>query len=142
MRLSRRHLLTLAPALALASPAMASPVSEPEAAAIRRVIESQLRALGRDDAEAAFAHASPMIQELFATPANFLAMVRTLYPPVHRPRRVAFGPVVDMSGRIVQRVELVGPDGAPVLALYTMVRDGPGWRIDGCALTESDNPSS
>ena len=142
MRVTRRHLFALAPGLILAQSAAASPVTDPEAAAIRRVIEAQLRALQRDDAEAAFALASPMIQGLFATPGNFLEMVRTLYPPVHRPRRVDFGAIVDIAGRIVQRVELIGPDGAPVLALYTMVRDGPIWRIDGCTLTESENPAS
>jgi hypothetical protein len=142
MKPTRRHVLALVPGLILPNQAAATPVTEPEAAAIRRVIESQLRALSRDDADAAYAHASPMIQGFFPTPATFLEMVRTLYPPVHRPRRVEFGEVVEMAGRIVQRVELVGPDGAPVLALYTMVRDGPGWRIDGCALTESQAPSS
>jgi hypothetical protein len=140
-KLPRR--LVLALALALPHPAAAAPpVTAPEAAAIRAVIEAQLRALSRDDAAAAYAHASKMIQGLFPTPADFLGMVRTLYPPVHRPRRVQFGDVVEMSGRIVQRVELIGPDGAPALALYTMVRDGAAWRIDGCMLTESENPAS
>jgi hypothetical protein len=46
------------------------------------------------------------------------------------------------DGRIVQRVELVGPDGARELALYTMEREPDGsWRIDGCQLTASDDVS-
>ncbi len=110
--------------------------------AIAAVIESQIAAFRANDAQAAFAHASPMIQALFGTPDRFLAMVRAGYPPVHRPRQVAFGALVERDGRLVQKVELIGPDGAPALALYTMLRTAEGWRIDGCMLTESENPST
>jgi len=43
-----------------------------------------------------------------------------------------------VAGQVVQQVELVGPDGATQLALYTMERDGAGhWRIAGCSLVPS-----
>ncbi len=138
---TRRQLLWLAPAI-VASAARAQPVSDADQAAIRRIIESQIEAFRRDDEAAAFAHASPMIQGMFGSAANFMAMVRTLYPPVHRPRAVEFTDLVEEDGRLIQKVELIGPDGAPALALYTMVRGPEGWRIDGCMLTVSERPAA
>lgn len=137
---SRRQLLWLAPALI--GTARAQPVSQADQAAIRRTIEAQMEAFGRDDGEAAFAFASPMIQGMFGTPANFMAMVRTGYPPVYRPRSVDFTELVEENGAPVQKVELIGPDGRPALALYTMVRGPDGWLIDGCRLVASERPAA
>lgn len=137
---TRRRLLLLAPALAWATPARST--SDSDRTAIRRTIESQLEAFLRDDAQAAFAHASPMIQGMFGTPASFMAMVRTGYPPVYRPRSVDFTDLVEEDGRLVQKVELIGPDGRPALALYTMVRGPNGWLIDGCMLVASERPAA
>lgn len=137
----RRSMLAMLMAgLAVPARGQDSGVSPSDRAAIRAVIEGQLAAFQRDDGTAAFAAASPMIQGMFVDPERFMAMVRGLYPPVYRPRIVQFGALGPIDGRLVQKVELVGPDGAPALALYTMVRGPDGaWRIDGCALTESEN---
>jgi len=118
--------------------AAAAPPDEADRAAIRGVIENQMAAFQRDDGQAAFAAASPMIQGMFQTPERFLEMVRGLYLPVYRPRLVAFGALVEIDGRLVQKVEIIGPDGAQVLALYTMLRRDEGWCIDGVMLTESE----
>jgi hypothetical protein len=118
-------------------------VSPADRTLIRGVIEDQLAAFQRDDGAAAFGFASPMIRGQFGTAENFMAMVRQGYAPVYRPREVAFGSLVDMEGRIVQRVLLVGPDGRPVTALYIMEREPDGtWRIDGCILTDSDDKAA
>ena len=112
------------------------------AASIREIITRQIEAFRRNDAVAAFGYASPNIQGMFGNPENFVAMVRTGYPPVWRPRDIQFGAIEDRDGRIVQKVELIGPDGAPALALYTMERGPDGvWRIDGCALLPSEKLS-
>lgn len=109
-------------------------------AAIRAVIASQIGAFRRDDDSAAFALASPNIQHLFGDAATFMAMVRRGYAPVYRPGAVAFGPLVTTDGRIEQRVQLTGPDGAPALALYDMEREPDGsWRIDGCMLVPGES---
>ncbi len=120
-------------------PAGAQPaVSEADRAAIIATIEGQIAAFRRDDEAAAFAFASPMIQGMFETEARFMAMVRTLYPPVYRPRLVLFGVLEEVEGRLVQKVELIGPDGAAALALYTMIPGQDGWRINGVVLTASE----
>ncbi len=104
---------------------------------VQTVIKRQLSAFLRDDAGAAFAFASPMIQELFRNPATFLAMVRTGYPQVYRHRRADFGELTLVNGKLVQLVIFTGTDGHKALAVYTMVKDKTGaWRINGCRLLQ------
>ena len=111
-------------------------------ASIRGVITAQIAAFRRNDAQAAFGFATPNIQSMFGTAENFIAMVETGYPPVWRPRDLQFGALENRDGQLVQKVELIGPDGAPALALYTMERGADGvWRIDGCALLPSEKLS-
>jgi hypothetical protein len=111
--------------------------------AIRAVIAQQIAAFRRDDGEAAFAFAAPRIREIFATPDNFMRMVREGYQPVYRPREVTFGTLSTLEGRLVQRVLLVGPDGVPVTALYFMELQPDGsWKISGCILTTAEDKST
>jgi hypothetical protein len=118
--------------------AHAQDLSAADRGAIRAVISDQLAAFQRDDGDAAFALASPNIRAQFGSVGNFMDMVRTGYQPVYRPREVAFGDIVTINGRIVQSVLLVGPDGVPVTALYTMEQQPDGsWRIAGCALART-----
>ena len=133
-----RPLLAALVLMCLAGGVHAQEVSATDRAAIQGIITQQLDAFRRDDGPAAFAFAAPSIQSQFGTPERFLDMVRRAYPPVHRPRAVEFSELLQRDGGIVQQVELVGPDGAAQLALYTMERDGAGrWRIAGCSLVPS-----
>ncbi len=117
----------------------AVPVSAADQQAIRQVVTSQLDAFRRDAGDDAYRYASPNIQKMFGSAAQFMARVRQAYPAVYRPRSFEFDRLVTIDGQIVQRVMLVGPDGAPALALYTMEREPDGtWRIDGCILTRPD----
>lgn len=117
----------------------AASVSPADQTEIQRVITSQIDAFRREDGNGAFGFASPHIQSLFGNSPHFMAMVKQGYPPVYNPRSVQFDELVTIDGRIVQRVDLVGPDGLAALALYTMEREPDGtWRIDGCELTKPD----
>lgn len=108
--------------------------------AIRQVIDAQMQAFQRDDGKAAFAHASPMIQQMFGTPEFFMTMVRQGYQPVYRPREVEFREIVEFRGEPTQTVFVVGPDGGAVVALYKMQKQPDGsWRINGCILTDVDD---
>ncbi len=127
----------------LAATPVAAPGSEPGTATVRDadrsaiegVIRAQMDAFRRDDAATAFGFASPTLQGIFETPARFLAMVRSSYQPVYRPRSVAF--TVLVAGP-AQRVELIGPDGLGYTATYTMEKQPNGaWRISGCTLVQS-----
>lgn len=124
--------------LALLAP-LSAQAQQPNAgdrAAIKSVIESQMAAFLRDDAANAFSFANPTIQRMFGTPERFLSMVREGYAPVYRPSSVIFGPLDEVEGQWIQAVSVVGPDGQPALALYTMEKQADGsWRIAGCTLT-------
>ena len=132
-----RRLLLAAMLTAAAGNVRAQGPSAADGAAIRGVIGRQIEAFWHDDAPGAFAFASPGIQGMFGTPERFLDMVRRTYPAVHRPRSVEYGELTQENGRIVQQVELTGPDGQPQLALYEMERVGDAWRIAGCTLVRS-----
>ncbi|MEX2615343.1 MAG: DUF4864 domain-containing protein [Alphaproteobacteria bacterium] len=129
--------------LAVASPAAAEDSGRRER--IVRVIQQQLDAFGRDDGEAAFSHASPDIQARFGTAANFMEAVASDYAALLRPRSVTFLDVFDVkqTGGVVQRVLLTGPDGAQIMALYTMMQlESGAWRISGCLLVPAPgNPA-
>ena len=128
----------LARPLAASADTLPSGVSDADARAIQSVITRQIDAFRRDDAAAAYQFAAPNIKQSFPTAARFLDMVRGAYPPVYRPRSVQFTKLSTGGDGLVQRVELVGPDNKPVLALYSMVRDAhAGWLIAGCALVAS-----
>jgi hypothetical protein len=132
-------LLLPALAWAQADPSKAQPATDigtADRATIRSVITDQIAAFRRDDAATAFGFAAPNIQAMFGSPERFLSMVRDAYQPVYRPSDVAFGELVRIAGELVQLVQVVGPDGAPRLALYVMERQPDGtWRIAGCTLT-------
>jgi hypothetical protein len=140
--MTRRNLLLTGLALLLfagrARAQAPDPVSRADRLAIRRVIESQLAAFQRDDGPGAFAFASPSIREIFATPESFMAMVKSAYQPVYRPREVAFRELASLAGAPAQEVYLVGPDGRAVIALYVMERQPDGsWRINGVYLLQA-----
>jgi hypothetical protein len=136
-----KTLLALALLIPLAAHAAddPAPLSQPDRDAIGAVVNQQLEAFRRDDAQAAYGLASPNIQRMFGDPPHFMAMVQQGYPPVYRPRSAHIGDIVMRDGRIVQRVDIVGPDGKDELALYSMEKEADGlWRIDGCQLTAPD----
>ena len=135
MRRLALALMLLLAALPARAQVPATDVGAADGAAIRGVISSQMAAFGRDDGPGAFAFASPGIQAMFGSPENFMAMVRAGYQPVYRPRDVAFRELVHVGDTLVQPVEVIGPDGVAVLALYAMERQADGsWRIAGCQL--------
>jgi hypothetical protein len=111
----------------------AAQTSDLDRTAIRQVIESQMAAFQRDDASGAYAFASPTIQQKFGNADIFLEMVKTGYAAVYRPRNVEFRELKLESGRLLQEVFVIGPDGRPVVAIYEMQRQPDGsWRINGC----------
>lgn len=108
-------------------------VGAPDGEAIRSVIAAQMEAFARDDGDAAFAFAAPMIRQKFGDATNFMAMVKSGYAAVYRPRKVTFGDLIAPGSRLpVQRVYVVGPDGSLLAFDYVMERQADGeWRIAG-----------
>jgi hypothetical protein len=128
--------LLAALALLLPIAAGSQELSTEDARAVRAVIEAQLDAFQRDDADRAFSYAAPSIRATFGTAETFMEMVRTQYPAVYRPRSVAFEKPVISEGQVVQPVRFTDSDGHAWGALYPMWKDASGmWRVNGCYLT-------
>ena len=113
-------------------------MSATDQAAIRSVITNQITAFQKDDGAGAFSYAAPSTQGVFGTADNFMEMVRRGYPPVYRPHSVEFSTLSQSDDGILQNVELIGPDGLPYTARYTMEREADGsWRIIACEILQS-----
>jgi hypothetical protein len=116
----------------------AAEISIADRGAIDQVITAQIEAFRHDDGAAALRFATPGLQRQFGDGAHFLDIVRQDYPPVFRPRSFTFGDLEAADGQAIQKVELIGPDGAPATALYEMHHEADGsWRISGCTLVKS-----
>ena len=103
---------------------------------IQGVIVSQLEALGADDLDGAFSHASPFIQSKFRNPEIFGQMVRQGYPVIWRPGRYRMEELLDTERGPVQRVWFEDAAGRQYEAFYEMVEIDGVWRINGVYLRE------
>ena len=109
-----------------------------DVAAGQAVIRSQEAAIGRDDAAAAYAFASPSIKSWYRTPDTFMFMVRNSYAPVYRHRSFEFGAGRMFEGKIYQEVHIVDADGEAWEALYTLESQSDGSvKIGGCVLKKA-----
>ena len=124
--------------LALCVPAHASPFTAADEKSVRTVVEGQLGAFARDDANKAFSYAAPNVREAVGTAANFMAMVRNSYPAVYRPASVAFLKPEGKDDRAIQRVQMTDASGDSWLAIYSLERQkNKAWRITGCMVVEN-----
>jgi hypothetical protein len=130
--------MCLAVLLSLACPpALADPVTRADVGEIRGVINRQIDAFRRDDAQSAFALATPGVQQSFRTPEKFLDVVRMAYRAVYRPARVAFLDMLVLGDEVVQQVQITDRSGLVWVAYYAMQRQPDGsWRTNGCHLVQ------
>ena len=109
----------------------------PGETAIRGVITRQLDAMNAGDYAAAFAIASPTIQELFRDVPTFQGMVERGYPQVAHSRSHRFLGLATDAGRLVQRV-LIDSAAGTVVGSYEMIEIDGSWRINGVAYEKSE----
>ncbi|MSO97968.1 MAG: DUF4864 domain-containing protein [Rhodospirillaceae bacterium] len=103
--------------------------------AIHRVIERQLDAIRRDDAEAAFSLAAPNIRRAFKTASTFMALVAKDYLPMKRWEAATFLDLRTFDDHCVQRVKLVDDRGEIAVANYAMVQAASGdWWVAGVTM--------
>jgi hypothetical protein len=101
------------------------------------VINRQIDAFRRDDAQGAFALVSPGVQHSFGTPERFLDVVRMAYRAVYRPANLQFLDLMEMGGDVVQQVQVTDHAGGVWVAYFSMQRQRDGsWRMDGCHLVQ------
>jgi hypothetical protein len=136
-----RFTFLLALGLAAATASMragATPLNDTDADAVRQVVVTQLQAFADDDADSAFATATPSVREAIGEPGRFLAMVRGAYPMVYRPAAVAFLKPQDNSGTVLQMVRITDGDDKSWIALFALERQPDAtWRISGCVVSEN-----
>jgi hypothetical protein len=91
----------------------------------------QLDAFRRDDFDAAYAFASAEIRERFDR-TRFEAMVRGGYPEI---ARSVFAAVAQgergSNGHIYLVLKIRGANGVSIEAVYEMVSESGGWKING-----------
>lgn len=110
-------------------------VSPDDALAVQAVVRAQLAAFATDDADQAFAYASPALRQQFGNAAQFIRMVRGTYPVVYRPQAVVFLKPEPSDDELVQPVHMTDQDGTTWLAVYRLQRQQDrSWRIGGCVL--------
>jgi len=110
----------------------------------QRIITEQIGAFNADDASRAFSFASPLLQRYFATPENFMAMVKQGYQPVYRQHSYKFADTfTDTAGRLAQKVLIVDLNGKVWTAIYTFEKQPDGsWRISSCSLVETEGAAA
>jgi hypothetical protein len=119
--------------------ARAAVLDDPDVAQVRQVIIAQLKAFSEDDAEGAFAVATPSVREAVGNSDRFLALVRGNYPMVYRPAGFGFLPPEKEAGQVLQIVSIRDNDGKVWLALFSLEQQPDmSWRIGGCIVAEND----
>jgi len=133
----RRLSLTLATLLLVsaglvpgATRAFAQPL-DADAQAAGRVVMQQLEAFRRDDFATAYTFASVNVRQMFDR-AGFEQMVRGGYPEIaHSASATVDGSRRGDAGEIYLFIRVLGDNGRTIEAVYELVSEGGGWRING-----------
>lgn len=119
-------------------PVQAEALSAKDQKAVQAVVQSQLAAFAKDDADKAFSYAAPELRKTIGSSSAFMAMVKKSYPVVYRPASVAFLKPEGADDDVVQRVQMLDASGASWLAVYSLQRQkDKTWRISGCVVVEN-----
>jgi hypothetical protein len=132
------RLFTVAAIAMGATQALAGTLADPDAQKVQSVIIAQLDAFAQDDADSAFATATPAVREAIGNSGRFLAMVRGAYPMVYRPASVTFHKPEEDEGTVLQLVEIKDTKEKSWLALFALEKQPDAtWRISGCVVAEN-----
>ena len=140
--LLKRAFLFALPAVFLAFqtliPVHAEALSAKDEKAVQTVVQNQLAAFAKDDADKAFSYAAPELRKTIGSSAAFMAMVKSSYPVVYRPASVVFLKAEGSGDDVVQKVQMLDASGTSYLAVYSLQRQkDKTWRISGCAVVEN-----
>ena len=119
-------------------PLHAEALSAKDEKAVQTVVQSQLAAFAKDDADKAFSYAAPELRKTIGSSSAFMSMVKNSYPVVYRPASVAFLKPEGTGDDVIQRVQMLDASGTSWLAVYSLQRQkDKTWRISGCAVVEN-----
>ena len=113
-----------------ATGALAQPL-DADAQAAGRVVLQQLEAFRHDDFATAYTFASVNVRQMFDR-AGFEQMVRGGYPEIaHSASATIDGSRRGDAGEIYLFIRVLGDNGRAIEAVYELVPEGGGWRING-----------
>lgn len=139
MRLARTLIGVIALALLLLAPARAQAPAAGDEAAWQEVISGQIEAFRSGDATGAFGYAAAPFKLSFPDAETFYAVILgTGYAPIAQSSSHSFGRS-EMVGeaQVMQIVRLVGAEDGRFDALYQLVLEPEGWRVQGVQLQKS-----
>jgi len=124
---------------ALAAFAASAQPLDADAEAAGRVVMQQLEAFRRDDFSTAYTFASVTIRAMF-DPTHFEQMVRGGYPEIaHSASATIAGSRRGDAGEIYLLVRIVGDNGQAIAAVYELVSENGGWRINSVVTRPDDS---
>lgn len=97
------------------------------------IVFEQLKAMRADDYRSAYRQASREIRTRFPL-SDFREMVKTEYPVLIGAVGVELGPVQMRGSRAFVEVYFIGPRRQVWPCIYTLIREGETWKIDGAQL--------
>ena len=139
MRLTRILIAAVAMAILLLAPARAQDKAATDEAAWQAVISGQLEAFRTGDAAGAFDYAAAGFKLSFPNAETFYAVILgTGYAPIAQSSSHSFGQFRMVNEeQVMQIVRLMGADDGRFDALYQLIREPEGWRVQGVQLQKS-----
>ncbi len=106
--------------------------------AFQAVISGQLEAFKKDDGQAAYSFAAPIVKGIFPSAEIFMGMVKRGYEPIYKNTKYVFGDLAtDSLGRPAQHVIITATNGKRYEAVYAMQQQPDGsWKIAGVQMVE------
>jgi hypothetical protein len=106
---------------------------------IRQLIEQQLQAIRKDDAELAFSYTSPVIRQTFRDAASFMALLAKEYEPLKKWQAVTFLEMRTYDDHYLQRIKVTDKNGNVSIANYAVIKNETGeWFVGGMAMVDED----
>jgi hypothetical protein len=114
--------------------------AQPVATPWQDVITGQVQAFRDHDAPAALSFAGAGFQTRFKSPEEFfVAIMGSGYAPIMESRSHTFGPFQKIDDKTVaQQVRFSGADQRLYEAVYVLVEEEGGWRVQGVQLAKTE----
>ncbi|HEY4202836.1 MAG TPA: DUF4864 domain-containing protein [Devosiaceae bacterium] len=101
------------------------------------VVRAQIEAFRSGDGATALSLAGAGFQEQFTDPDQFVAVIAgSGYGPLMQSVGMSFGEFQQLDDKnVIQIVKLIGPDQHVYQAVYQMMEEAAGWRVESVAMS-------
>lgn len=107
--------------------------TDAERKAVTGAIEAQLKAFKADDYAAAMKYQSAALREQVDSAEDFRRMIKNSYPQFAKYKSITYGNATcdPKAERVAIQVTVTGEDKITVKAIYLMVKEKDGYKVDG-----------